>query len=59
MARLETALSRAPADPDVKAKLNKLLFEASHLPSAELGKLQAQELQQWFPVVRDSGFKPK
>lgn len=58
VARLDQALGRVLADPEIKAKLNKLVIEVAYLPSAPFAQLQAAELQQWAPVVRDSGFKP-
>jgi tripartite-type tricarboxylate transporter receptor subunit TctC len=59
VARLDQAFGRVLADPQLKAKLNNIVIDVSYLPSAEFTKLQAAELQQWAPVVRDSGFKPE
>lgn len=56
--RLDSAIARVLADPEIKARLNKLVIDVSYLPSAEFTRLQAEELKQWAPVVRDSGFKP-
>jgi tripartite-type tricarboxylate transporter receptor subunit TctC len=57
--RIDQAIGRIIADPQIKARLNKLVIEPSYLPSAEFTRLQIAELQQWAPVVRDSGFKPE
>jgi tripartite-type tricarboxylate transporter receptor subunit TctC len=59
VARLDQAMGKALAMPELKAKLNKLLIEVSYLPSGPFTPLQADELKQWAPVVRDSGFKPE
>lgn len=59
VARLDQAMGKALAMPELKAKLNKLLIEVSYLPSGPFTQLQADELKQWAPVVRDSGFKPE
>ena len=59
VARIDRAIGHALADPQMKAKLNKIVLEPSYLPSAEFARLQADELKQWAPVVRDSGFTPE
>ena len=59
VAKLDKAMGTALASPELTAKLNKLLIEVSYLPSAPFSQLQAAELKQWAPVVRDSGFKPE
>lgn len=59
VARLDQAIAKVLADPELKAKLNKMVIEPSYLPSADFTRLQAAELRQWAPVVRDSGFKPE
>ena len=56
--QLDQAMAKAIANPEVKEKLNKLVLQTAYLNSADFTKLQAAELQQWAPVVRDSGFKP-
>lgn len=58
VARIDTALARVLASPELNARLHKLVIESAYLPSAEFARLQAQELQQWAPIVRDSGFRP-
>lgn len=58
VARIDQAIGKAMADTGLKARLNKLMMEPSYLPSAEFMQLQVRELQQWEPVVRESGFKP-
>lgn len=58
VARIDAAFAKVMADPELKARLNKLMLEPSYLPSSEFNRLQAAELRQWAPVVRDSGFKP-
>ena len=59
VARLDQAIGQALANPELKAKLNKLVIDVAYLPSGPFAQLQAAELQQWAPVVRDSGFKPE
>jgi len=59
VARIDRAIGHALADPQMKAKLNKIVLEPSYLASAEFTRLQADELKQWAPVVRDSGFTPE
>lgn len=59
VARIDSALATVLASPELNAKLNKLVIESAYLPSAEFTKLQAQELQQWAPIVLESGFKPE
>ena len=56
--QIDQAMAKAIANPDVKEKLNKLVLQTAYLNSADFTRLQAAELQQWAPVVRDSGFKP-
>jgi len=56
--QIDHAMAKAIANPEVKEKLNKLVLQTAYLNSADFTKLQAAELQQWAPVVRDSGFKP-
>ncbi|MBB3182160.1 tripartite tricarboxylate transporter substrate binding protein [Variovorax sp. Sphag1AA] len=56
--QLDQAMAKAIANPEVKEKLNKLVLQTAYLNSADFTRLQAAELQQWAPVVRDSGFKP-
>lgn len=58
VARIDQAMAKAIANPEVKEKLNKLVLQTAYLDSADFTRLQAAELQQWAPVVRDSGFKP-
>lgn len=59
VARLDQAIARVLADPQLKAKMQKLVIEPAYLGSEQFTKLQAAELQQWMPVVRDSGFRPE
>lgn len=59
VASLDQAIGNVLSDPQLKAKLNKLVIEVSYLPSSQFSRLQSAELQQWAPVVRDSGFKPE
>lgn len=57
--RIDQAIGRVLADSQLKAKLNRLVMDTSYMPSAQFRLLQAAELQQWAPIVRDSGFKPE
>ena len=56
--QIDQAMAKAMANPDVKEKLSKLVLQTAYLNSADFTSLQAAELQQWAPVVKDSGFKP-
>ncbi|MDO8778260.1 MAG: tripartite tricarboxylate transporter substrate-binding protein [Burkholderiaceae bacterium] len=56
--RIDQAIGKVLANPELKAKMNKLVIDVTYLPSDQFAKAQAAELVQWAPVVRDSGFKP-
>ena len=58
VAQLDQAIGKVMADPVLKDKLNKMMLSPSYVGSADFVRLQAAELEQWAPVVRDSGFKP-
>jgi tripartite-type tricarboxylate transporter receptor subunit TctC len=58
VAQIDQALAKVMADPEVQAKLAKLVLQPAYLKSSDFTRLQAAELAQWAPVVRDSGFKP-
>jgi tripartite-type tricarboxylate transporter receptor subunit TctC len=59
VATLDSAFGKVLADPQLKARMNKLVIDVTYLPSDKFTQLQAAELKQWAPVVRDSGFKPE
>lgn len=59
VARIDQAIGRVLADPQMKAKMNKMVIEPTYVGSTEFSKQQTAELQQWAPVVRESGFKPE
>jgi tripartite-type tricarboxylate transporter receptor subunit TctC len=58
VARIDQAIGRVLADPQLRAKMNKLVIEPAYVDSAEFTRQQAAELQQWAPVVQESGFRP-
>ncbi|WP_399682455.1 Bug family tripartite tricarboxylate transporter substrate binding protein [Xenophilus sp.] len=58
VARLDQAIANALASQEVKDRLNKMVLQTAYLGSRDFTRLQAAELQQWAPVVKDSGFKP-
>ncbi|RYF76574.1 MAG: ABC transporter substrate-binding protein [Comamonadaceae bacterium] len=59
VAQIDRAIAKVLSDPEVNAKLNKLVLQSAYLGSTEFMQLQVAELQQWAPVVKDSGFKPE
>lgn len=59
VAKLDQAIGRVLASPELKARLNKFVIDVSYLPSPQFTQLQAAELKQWEPIVRESGFKPE
>ena len=59
VARLDQAFAKTLADPAFAAKLNALVIEPAYLPSEAFTRLQQEELRQWAPVVRESGFSPE
>lgn len=59
VARIDQAIGRVLSDPQMKARMNKVVIEPTYLGSSEFTKYQAAELQQWAPVVKESGFKPE
>ena len=56
---LEAALKKISADKNYIAQAQKLVLEPSFLGGAEFRQLQADELAQWAPIIRESGFKPE
>lgn len=59
VARLDQAFAKTLADAAFAAKLNALVIEPAYLSSDAFTRLQQDELRQWAPVVRDSGFSPE
>lgn len=59
VSKLDMAFAKILSDASLKAKLNKMVIEVSYLQSSEFTALQKNELQQWAPVVKESGFKPE
>lgn len=57
--RVDGAFAQVLASPDLNGRLNRMVIESAYMPSAEFSRLQVQELQQWAPVVRESGFRPE
>ncbi len=56
--RLDEALAAVVQDPAMQKRLNQLMLDVSYLPHDEFTQLQADELDQWGPVIEESGFKP-
>lgn len=57
--RLDQAFERILSEPAMREQLATKALETSYLPAEDFAKLQADELQMWAPIVRDSGFKPE
>jgi tripartite-type tricarboxylate transporter receptor subunit TctC len=53
---LQAALARVLATNDIKAGLAKIGMQSDPATPDELGKLIADELAKWGPVVKASGF---
>jgi len=56
--KMDRAIGEILADPGMRDRLNRMMLEVNYLPSDEFTRLQAEELKQWAPVVKASGFKP-
>lgn len=57
--RVDRAFAQALASQELNGRLTKMVIESAYMPSTDFTRLQVQELQQWAPVVRESGFKPE
>ena len=54
---LNAELAAATLDPEVKAQLLALGLEPETSTPAALGRLLAEDIERWRPVVEASGFK--
>jgi tripartite-type tricarboxylate transporter receptor subunit TctC len=57
IAALNAELSAATMEPEVKAQLLTIGLEPEVSTPAELGKILAEDIERWRPVVEKSGFK--
>lgn len=57
LAKLESALAKALADPEVQAKLRQLQIEVTSSPRADFRTTIAADYERWGKVVRDAGIK--
>jgi tripartite-type tricarboxylate transporter receptor subunit TctC len=58
IAKLNSEINAALADPKLKARLSDLGAELTPMTSAEFGKLIADETEKWAKVVRSANLKP-
>ena len=59
VAKLNTEVNAALADPTLKARLADLGGDALALSPADFGKLIADETEKWAKVVRAANLKPE
>jgi tripartite-type tricarboxylate transporter receptor subunit TctC len=59
VARLNGEIRKVIANPDVKAKLAALGFDAFSGPPEELGKFVDEQLANWSRMVKDAGIEPQ
>lgn len=59
IARLNAALGRALARPEMKERMAKIVFEPAFGSPDELGRLVRAGTAYWEPIVKSSGFTPK
>lgn len=57
--QIDRAAGKAMADPALVARLNAQMIQAAYQPTSEFRKTQADDLAQWAPVLKASGFKPE
>ncbi|WP_052213659.1 tripartite tricarboxylate transporter substrate binding protein [Belnapia sp. F-4-1] len=57
IAALNAELSAATMEPEVKSQLLAIGLEPEVSTSNELGKLLAEDIERWRPVVEKSGFR--
>jgi tripartite-type tricarboxylate transporter receptor subunit TctC len=55
--KINAAVAGAIADPDTKARLDKLGFETQSMTPAEFAGLVAAESEKWGKVVKFAGIK--
>lgn len=56
---LNDALAKALAEPDLKARVAKTLWEARASTPAELGRMVERDYQLWGSLVKEFGIKPQ
>jgi tripartite-type tricarboxylate transporter receptor subunit TctC len=57
--RINASIGRALARPDVRERLNKIVFEPAHGTPEQLGQLVRSGTAFWEPVVKSSGWMPQ
>lgn len=57
--QIDRAAGKVMADPALVEKLNSQMIQAAYQSSSAFRKTQADDLAQWAPVLRASGFKPE
>jgi tripartite-type tricarboxylate transporter receptor subunit TctC len=57
--KLQAAVSKAIAMPDVKEKLTAMGLTVEFMPHQELGKRERAYTQVWTKIIKDSGFVAK
>lgn len=53
--QIQNAVAKALEDPEVVARLSKIVARIDYLPSAQFGQRIKHEFDVWRPVVRDAG----
>lgn len=56
--QIDRAAGKAMADPTLVERLQGQMIQAAYQPASEFRKTQAEDLAQWAPVLKASGFKP-
>lgn len=57
-ARLESALTQAMADPELRQQLSSLGLQPQSLGSAGFGEFLAKDVAQWRQLIKDAGVTP-
>jgi tripartite-type tricarboxylate transporter receptor subunit TctC len=57
--KLNAALVKALAEPEVKAAIEKGGYESVSSSPAELGALVQRDIERWGRIIKDIGFKPQ
>jgi len=57
--QIDRAAGKAMTDPTLVERLNAQLIQVAYQPTSEFRKTQNDDLAQWAPVLKASGFKPE
>ncbi|KAI3605382.1 hypothetical protein D8I24_2485 (plasmid) [Cupriavidus necator H850] len=57
--QIDRAAGKAMADPTLVERLHAQMIQAAYQPTSEFRRTQADDLAQWAPVLKASGFKPE